>query len=146
MGRHKKIINKLEKPKRIYKFLVNLVYWISMGFVWVAIITGLGLFLRMIVGLRGYFLIGLTCFLFIFIIFLYVILKSLLKKVKLFNPKIEPEKLNLTSKENEIIEDCPLCHSKIIKGKVLLENGVYSQVIKCSNINCVFAKILTFEV
>lgn len=41
---------------------------------------------------------------------------------------------------------CPLCKSKIIKGKVRREENIVKQTFKCKNNDCVFVKEFVFEV
>lgn len=91
-----------------------------------------------------------TIGLFITLIVYFVFLKTKKPKI-IFQPKVienVPDEVKLKEHENFDIDlkRCPLCDSRLKKAKVIRTDNLVSQRVKCSNIDCDFAKNLEFKI
>ena len=65
---------------------------------------------------------------------------------KVFIPDdIQKDRIYMSS-EQEQMNKCPLCNSKLIKSKVMKNETKIMQYLKCKNPNCMFQKTLEFNI
>ena len=73
------------------------------------------------------------------------ILNKLAKSQEIVNVPSEEVKVELTPFNDELMKNCPMCNSKIQKGKVFFKDGEAQQVIKCKNPSCIFVKVFRVD-
>lgn len=60
------------------------------------------------------------------------------QKLKFYQLNYQQNEVPLMREEINYPSRCPLCNSKLLKGKVQKENNKYAQILKCKNKNCTY--------
>lgn len=60
------------------------------------------------------------------------------QKLKFYQMNYQQNEVPLIKEEINYPSRCPICNSKLLRGKIQKENNKYAQILKCKNKNCAF--------